>query len=85
VIVPDEFVVPGALKIERVKFSGYGGFYYLAWQPLMSCICKDSKQLLKFCKWPASTPTGKQLREWIAEVVPEAAEVEPTADTKTII
>jgi len=85
VIVPDEFVVPGALKIERVKFSGYGGFYYLAWQPLMSCICKDSKQLLKFCKWPASTPTGKRLREWIAEVVPEAAEVEPTADTKTII
>lgn len=83
--VPDEFVVPGALKIERVKFSGYGGFYYLAWQPLMSCVCKDSKQLLKFCKWPASTPTGKRLREWIAEVVPEAAEVEPTADTKTII
>jgi len=85
VTVPDEFVVPGALKIERVKFSGNGGFYYLAWQPLMSCICKDSKQLLKFCKWPASTPTGKRLREWIAEVVPEAAEVEPTADTKTII
>jgi hypothetical protein len=83
--VADEFVVPGALKIERVKFSGYGSFYYLAWQPLMSCICKDSKQLLKFCKWPASTPTGKRLREWIAEVVPEAAEVEPTADTKTII
>jgi len=83
--VADEFVVPGALKIKRVKFSGYGGFYYLAWQPLMSCICKDSKQLLKFCKWPASTPTGKRLREWIAEVVPEAAEVEPTADTKTII
>lgn len=77
--------MPGALKIERVKFSGYGGFYYLAWQPLQSCICKDSKQLLKFCKWPASTPTGKRLREWIAEVVPEVAEVEPTADTKTII
>ena len=77
--------MPGALKIERVKFSGYGGFYYLAWQPLTSCICKDSKQLLKFCKWPASTPTGKRLREWIAEVVPEVAEVEPTADTKTII
>jgi len=83
--VADEFVVSGALKIERVNFSGYGGFYYLAWQPLMSCICKDSKQLLKFCKWPVSTPTGKRLREWIAEVVPEAAEVEPTADTKTII
>lgn len=84
-IVPDQFIMPGALKIERVKFSGPNEFYYVAWQPHKSCICLDSKQLLKFCKWPASTPTGKRLRDWIADSVPETAETNPTADTKTII
>ena len=36
----------------------------------------DTKKLLAFIRWPKSTPTGQQIREWLAsfDKKPKAAE-----------
>ena len=48
----------------------------------------DSKAILKFVKWPKGTPTGDNLREWLAsfEQKPQtpAPEDDPTANTKMV-
>ena len=38
----------------------------------------DTKKLLAFIRWPKSTPTGQQIREWLAsfDEKPKAAEPE---------
>ena len=40
-----------------------------------SKLFSDHKALLKFVKWPASTPTGQALRDWLAsfDQKPDAA------------
>lgn len=40
-----------------------------------SKLFTDHKALLKFVKWPASTPTGQALRDWLAsfDQKPDAA------------
>lgn len=43
----------------------WNGRYYVAWQPEKSAIFRDSKELLRWLKWPPKTPTGDALREWI--------------------
>ena len=50
---------------------------------------ESRSRLLKDTKIPASTPTGKALREWLSSLVtpttPDAPEVSPTENTRTII
>lgn len=43
----------------------WNGRYYVAWKPHKSAIFRDSKELLKWLKWPPKTPTGDALREWV--------------------
>ncbi len=42
----------------------------------------ETEKLLKFVRWPKSTPTGKELREWLNHC--GAPEVEPQALTKLV-
>lgn len=59
----DFFSSPG-LRIQR-QFDRWNGALYLAWKPEVSMCFRDRKALLKFCAWPAKTPTGDRLREWL--------------------
>ena len=38
---------------------------FVAWKPHTSMLFTERKPLLKFCAWPASTETGKELRAWL--------------------
>ena len=79
------------LRIERITPHEGPSPVWNAWKPHRAQAFTDTKKLLKFCAWPKSTPTGVELREWIAsfETNPpkqaEQNEVDPTADTKLII
>lgn len=79
------------LRIERITPHEGPSPVWNAWKPHRAQAFTDTKKLLKFCAWPKSTPTGVELREWIAsfETDPpkqaEQNEEDPTADTKLII
>ena len=80
----DCFEIVGALKVERVVPRGESSFYYICWRPNISAFANDSKEVIRFARWPASTPTGAALRQWL-KALPEAVEPEPNDNTKTII
>lgn len=61
---PDRFTAPG-LWVETNR--DWDGRYWVAWIPHVSRGFSDSKQLLRWVKWPTKTPTGDALRAWIAE------------------
>ena len=81
----------GGLRIERITPHEGPSPVWNAWKPHRAQAFTDTKKLLKFCAWPKSTPTGMELREWIASFEPvtlpqpEQNEVDPTANTKVII
>ena len=58
-----QFFKPGSLMIEYQEQRASPVF--VAWKPNTAQSFVDRSSLLKFCAWPASTPTGKELREWI--------------------
>jgi hypothetical protein len=59
---------------------------YAAWKPNVSQYFDDKRALLKWLKWPKGTPTGDEFREWLGPLdVPVPDEIDPTANTKTII
>ena len=41
------------------------GLSYVAWKPSASRWFSERKALLKWLAWPAKTPTGDELREWL--------------------
>jgi len=59
----DTFQVTG-LRIER-QYDRWNGALFVAWKPNVSMCFRTRKELLKFCSWPAKTPTGDKLREWL--------------------
>ena len=66
------FEVPGSLKIERCRQREGPSPVWIIWTPGTSRPVAGSDQqafrdILKAAKWPASTPTGQKLREWLAE------------------
>ena len=81
----------GGLRIERITPHEGPSPVYNAWKPHRAQAFTDTKKLLKFCAWPKSTPTGVELREWIASFEsdkPKQTEQnteEPNENTKTII
>lgn len=77
------FSYPGSLYIERMKYKTGPSTCYLCWKPDISTFCLDSKSAIKFAKWPASTPTGAALREWLKEA--ETPVAEPNDNTPMII
>lgn len=66
------FHVPGSLKVERFRQREGPSPVWIIWTPGTTQGRAGSDQqtfreVLRLCKWPASTPTGQKLREWLAE------------------
>lgn len=64
------FVVPGSLRVERFRRREGPTPCWVVWKPGTSQGVSGESQeafkaLLKLCAWPASTPTGQRLREWL--------------------
>lgn len=59
----DLFTAPG-LRIER-RWDKWNGADFVAWKPHVSQGFATRKELLKFVAWPAKTPTGDRIREWL--------------------
>lgn len=60
----NSFNRPGSLRIEWQPRDRY----FVCWRPHVSQLCTDRKEVLRFARWPASTPTGQALREWLTEL-----------------
>ena len=83
---PDYFTA-GGLWIERRRNKEGPPVTYTVWKPNTSRIFTDVKKAIKFAAYPASTPTGQELRQWFKSfdvVVPEQTKDEPTDQTKMI-
>jgi hypothetical protein len=52
------------LRIEAQRTDS--GWVYTAWRPHTSRGFTDAASLLRWCGWPAKTPTGDALRQWLA-------------------
>ena len=82
------FCKPGSIIVEYQEHREGPTPIYVAWKPHTAKSFTDVKALLKFCAWPKSTPTGMELREWLAgfnaPTQPEQNEVDPTSHTKVI-
>jgi hypothetical protein len=74
------FTAPG-LIVTRF-WDRWNGVSFVAWKPGVSAGFTERKELLKFVAWPAKTPTGDRLREWLSSFE-QPAEVVPVAD-KTV-
>ena len=62
----ESFIRPG-LQIYRHRNREGIPITYTAWKPHTSRLFSDDerKQMLKFIAWPASTPKGQEIREWL--------------------
>ena len=83
---PDYFTA-GGLWIERRRNKEGPPVTYTIWKPNTSRIFTDVKKAIKFAAYPASTPTGQELRQWFKSfdvVVPEQIKDEPNDQTKMI-
>jgi hypothetical protein len=81
------FEVPGSLRVEYQEHKEGPSPVYVAWKPGTSQTFRERSPLLKFAQWPASTPTGRRLRDWLDELQkgpPEAPEADPQANTKMV-
>jgi hypothetical protein len=52
----------------------WNGRWFAAWKPHVSQGFRDPKAMLRWLSWPAKTPTGDELRAWLADLA--------TADAK---
>ena len=76
---PDYFTA-GGLWIERRRNKEGPPVTYTVWKPNTSRIFTDVKKAIKFAAYPASTPTGQELREWFKSFdvkLPQQKEPEP--------
>jgi hypothetical protein len=73
----DTFTAPGLLVTRQ--WDRWNGPLFIAWKPSVSMAFRERKALLKFVAWPAKTPTGDRLREWLASFEQQPAEPAPTA------
>lgn len=79
----DFFNVPHSLSIQRQHPKTGPSPLFLCWRPNLSVYCLDAKSVIRFARWPASTPTGAALRQWLSFETKPAPE--PNDNTKTII
>jgi hypothetical protein len=85
----EQFHIPGSLLVEYQEHREGPTPIFVAWRPDTAQSFTERKPLLKFCRWPASTPTGRELRDWIdlqlKITVPQAeSTIEPNDTTKVI-
>ena len=78
----ERFKAPG-VWVERQQRKGEP-VVYVGWKPHTSQGFTQPRDLLRWLKWPAGTPTGDALRQWLEEPGPPE-EPEPNDNTKTII
>lgn len=64
---PVEFRTP---TLTVTSFLEDGVRWFVAWRPGTSQMFTDAKELLRWVKWPAKTPTGDALRDWLAQLPP---------------
>ena len=84
-----DYYTAGGLWIERRRNKEGPPVTYTIWKPNTSRIFTDVKKAIKFAAYPASTPTGQELREWfksfesknVPDPVPKG---EPNDQTKMI-
>lgn len=74
----DIFIASG-LRVER-RHDRWNGTSYMAWQPHVSMLFTDIKELLRFIGWPRKTPTGDALRQWLEVKPAEPTPVAPTTE-----
>lgn len=76
----DRFTAQG-LYILR-QWDRWNGASFIAWKPHVSRCFKDRRSLLRFIAWPAKTPTGDRIREWLDsfDQAPEPAPQDTTAE-----
>ena len=55
------FAKPGSIRIEWLPRDRY----FICWRSHVSVMAADRREVLRFARWPASTPTGQALREWL--------------------
>ena len=72
----------GQLWIEATKHREGPPLVYVCRSGKSSMLFTEPAALLKFVRWPKSTPTGQALREWLDHW--DAQEVEPQAETKMV-
>ena len=84
----EQFCKPGSILIEYQEHREGPSPVFVAWKPHTAKSFTDTKALLKFCGWPKSTPTGIELRDWLAKfdtpAQTEQNKEEPTDHTKMI-
>lgn len=61
-----ETFTAASLRIEAQRQDN--GWHFYAWRPGTSQAFANSASLLRWAKWPAKTPTGDALRQWLAEL-----------------
>lgn len=89
-----EFVVPGSLRITRQRMREGPSPVWIVWRPntAQAVAGEDAaafSAILKLSRWPASTPTGQKLREWLeswgyVRKTAKKAQPEPQQQTKMI-
>ena len=51
----------GSIRIEWVPKDAY----FICWRPHVSVGGNTRRDVLRFARWPASTPTGQAVRDWL--------------------
>lgn len=74
---PDYFRA-GTLYIERTRNREGPPITYTVWRPNTSRIFTNTKEALRFIKWPRGTATGDALREWFDSFADKDAKAQPT-------
>ena len=59
-----EHFTTATLRIEAQRTDN--GWTFTAWRPGTSQGFNDAASLLRWAAWPAKTPTGDALRQWLA-------------------
>ena len=78
----ERFTAGSELWIEATKHREGPPLVYVCRSGKSSKLFTDPSALLKFVRWPKSTPTGQALREWLEHW--DAPEIEPQAETKMV-
>ena len=70
----------GQLWIERNRRREGPSIVYTVMSGKTAKLFTDSKAILKFVKWPKGTPTGDNLREWLASFEQKPQATAPETD-----
>jgi hypothetical protein len=60
-------LVVGPYRIETYPDTAAGGRVYICCDGKTSLFCSNRKEVLAFIKWPAKTPGGDAIRQWLDE------------------